>query len=79
MPYYVYEITPGPTELMKNLELREQYDAYREARNYARNRRAELEAGSKIQVKMIFAASQLEAEEKLLEVREKPILMEWEK
>ena len=79
MPYYVYNITAGPTELLKNLELQEQFDKYREARNFARSKRAELDAGSEIIVKIVFAASPLEAEERLMEHREKPILMEWEK
>ena len=79
MPYYVYNITAGPTELLKNLELQEQFDNYKEARNFARSRRAELGAETETLVKLVFAASPLEAEERLMEHREKPILMEWEK
>lgn len=79
MPYFVYNITPGATDLLKTLEFQEQFDSYRDARNFARDRRSELGAGTDVNVKLIFAASPLEAEEKLLEHREKPILMEWEK
>lgn len=79
MPYYVYHISPGPTELVKNLELQEQFDSYKHARNFARQRRSELGADTEVNVKLIFAATTLEAEERLLEQREKPILMEWEK
>jgi len=79
MPYFVYHIKAGPTELLKNLELQEQFDNYKEARNFARSRRVELGADTDIMVKLVFAASSLEAEERLMEHREKPILMEWEK
>ena len=79
MPYYVYHIKEGPTALVKNLELQEEFDSYKDARNFARTRRGELSAGTDITVKLVFAASSLEAEERLQEHREKPILMEWEK
>lgn len=79
MPYYVYHIGQGPTELIKNLELQKEFDSYKKARNFSRSQRAELAAESSITVKLIFAASSLEAEERLHEHREKPILMEWEK
>lgn len=78
MPYYVYKITQ-PTPIMKNLDMEEQFEGYKDARNFARNLRADLPANSGIQVKVMFASSQLEAEEQLQEKREKPILMEWEK
>jgi len=79
MPYFVYQISPGPTELIKNLELQKEFDSYKGARTFSRSQRAELDADSDIIVKLIFATSPLEAEERLLEHREKPILMEWEK
>lgn len=78
MPYYVYKITQ-PTPIMKNMEKVEQYDDYKNARNHARNMRAEMPANSGIQIKVMFAATELEAEEQLQEKREQPILMEWEK
>lgn len=79
MPYFIYKITPGPTALIKNLELQTQFENFNEAKNQARAMRAELGAGSPITVKVIFAATPLEAEEKLQEHREAPILREWEK
>lgn len=79
MPYFVYHMSQGPTELIKNLELQKEFDSYKDARNFSRSQRAELNADSGILVKLIFAASSLEAEERLHEHREKPILMEWEK
>ena len=79
MPYYVFKITPGPREMIKNLELQQEFDAYREAKACARSMRAQLEPDNDIIIKVIFAANQLEAEDRLQEHREAPILREWEK
>ncbi len=81
MPYFVYRISPGPTDLIKNLEQLAEFDSYREAKNFAKEKRVEedITPESKVQIKMIMAENALEAEEKLLEKREKPILQEWEK
>ncbi|MDX5409401.1 MAG: hypothetical protein LPJ94_04155 [Thauera sp.] len=79
MPYFIYKITPGPTAMIKQLELQTQFDSFNDAKNAARAMRAELGADTPITVKVIFAATPLEAEEKLQEHREAPILREWEK
>jgi hypothetical protein len=79
MPYYIYKITPGPTELTKSLEKLEQYDAFKEAKTRARGMRAEMGDNAPFTIKVMFADNELEAEEKLLEKREQPILREWEK
>ncbi len=79
MPYYVFKITPGPSEMIKNLELQQEFDAYSEAKAFTRSMRTQLEPDNNIIIKVIFAASQLEAEERLQEHREAPILREWEK
>ncbi|MFP5506285.1 MAG: hypothetical protein ACLGH6_08810 [Gammaproteobacteria bacterium] len=79
MPYFIYKITPGPTAMIKQLELQTQFDSFNDAKNAARAMRAELGTDSPITVKVIFAATPLEAEEKLQEHREAPILREWEK
>ncbi|WMP17432.1 hypothetical protein [Thiothrix lacustris] len=78
MPYYVFKITQ-PNPMIKNLDLKQACEAYPDARELARSLRAQQEPGDKAIVKIVFAASQLEAEENLHETREKPILMEWEK
>ena len=77
MPYYIYKIVAGPTDLLKTLEKIEQFDSFKEARQRARSLRAAMSADDT--VKVMFASSELEAEEKLLEKREQPILREWEK
>jgi len=79
MPYFLYKIIPGPTELVKTLEKLDQYDSFKEAKNRARSLRTEIAEGDKTRIKVMFADSELEAEEKLMEKREEPILREWEK
>ena len=79
MPYYVFKITQ-PTQIVKNLELQGSFDEYKAARALARELRANAPAGEQATTyQLIFAGTELEAEENLQEKREKPILMEWEK
>lgn len=79
MPYFVFKITTqkGMT-LVKNLELLKEFDKYKEAKHYARDKRADVN-DEQITIKMNFADNQLLAEEQLLEHRDKPIVMEHEK
>ena len=79
MPYYLYKIVAGPTDLLKTLEKIEQFDSFKEAKQLARSLRAAMSADDNYTVKVMFANSELEAEEKLMEKREQPILREWEK
>ncbi len=79
MPYYLYKISSrGSIDLIKQLELLEVYDAFKAAKREAKRLRGDLplEGGS---YKVMFAQTQLEAEEKLQEKREKPVLMEYER
>jgi len=77
MPYYVFRIHAGPTAIVKQLELVQEFEAYKDAQNFAKQTRAEQTDDS--QIKVMFADNQLSAEEQLMEKREKPILREWEK
>ena len=79
MPYYIYRITAGPTNLVKNLEKLEEYESFKEAKNRAREMRASQVNEDGGMIKVMFADTELEAEEKLMEKREAPILREWEK
>jgi hypothetical protein len=79
MPYYIYKIIAGPTDLLKTLEKMDQYDTFKDARQRARKLRAEMADNDNYTVKVMFADSELAAEEKLMEKREQPILREWEK
>ena len=80
MPYYVYRMTsPEGMELVKNLELINEFDSFRDAKNFAKARRAEQDSNDTAVIKVMFAENQLLAEEQLLAYREKPIVMEHEK
>lgn len=79
MSYYVFRIIQGPTALFKNLELLKEFAAFKEAQNFAKEARAQQPPAANSNIKVIFANNQLEAEEKLMETREQPILREWEK
>lgn len=79
MPYYLYKITKGPTDLIKHLEKLEEYATFKEAKNRARSLRAQMDSADDYLIKVMFADTELEAEEKLMEKREAPILREWEK
>ena len=80
MPYYVFKMSsPEGMELVKNLELIDDYESFREAKNFAKEQRAELDKADTSIIKVMFADNQLLAEEQLLAYREKPIVMEHEK
>ena len=80
MPYYVFKMnSPEGMELVKNLDLLGDYESFREAKNFAKSQRAELDKADNSQIKVMFAENQLLAEEQLLAYREKPIVMEHEK
>lgn len=77
MPYYVFRIQTGPTAIVKQLELLKEFEVYKEAQDFAKQTRAQQTDDA--QIKVMFAENQLQAEEQLMEKREKPILREWEK
>lgn len=80
MPYYVFTMSsPEGMELVKNLELIGEYESFRDAKNFAKQQRAQLDASDNSLIKVMFAENQLLAEEQLLAYREKPIVMEHEK
>ena len=80
MPYYVFKMSsPEGMELVKNLELIDEYDTFREAKNFAKEQRAKLDESDTSIIKVMFADNQLSAEEQLMAYREKPIVMEHEK
>jgi len=78
MPYFVYKITDSNSN-EQNLELQTSFDDYRDARDLARSMRAEQNANDSVIIKIIFADNEQEAEARLTETREAPILREWEK
>ena len=79
MPYYLFQIkSDDGIGLVKQLELLDTFDGFREAKNAAKKLRAE-QTDDKLVYKVMFAESQLAAEEQLLEKREQPVLMEHER
>ena len=79
MPYFLYQIRQADDlGLVKQLELLQVHDVYRAAGKAAKQLRAE-QAVEGVIYKVMFAENQLEAEEKLSEKRDKPVLMEHER
>ncbi len=79
MPYYVFEISEGVTELVKDLHVVQDCSTYKEAKKLARELRSAATLKEGASVKVIFADNVLHAEELLQTKRDKPILQEWEK
>lgn len=80
MPYYVYKMTATEgMALVKNLEFMKQFESFKQAKHYARDERAKQDAAATATIKVMFADNQLQAEEQLLQHRDKPIVMEHEK
>lgn len=77
--YFIYKINSAPTDLVKNLEKTHRFDSYKEAKNQIKALRNEPSKTDTSTYKIIFADSELDAEEKLQAKREAPILKEWEK
>lgn len=81
MPYFVYKMSsPEGMDLVKNLELIDDFESFKRAKKFAREQREQLDDGDEHTIiKVMFADNQLLAEEQLMEHREKPIVMEHEK
>jgi len=79
MPYFVYLIKPGVTNLVKNLEKISEFENFKEAKTFVKEKRVGQDGEEPATYKIIFADNALDAEEKLSESREAPILREWEK
>ena len=77
--YFVYKISPTVANLVRPMEMDEEFETYKEARNFAREQRQNPDNDPQDTFKVIFAENALDAEEKLGEKREQPILKEWEK
>lgn len=69
MPYYVYEINEKPIRQLAKLA---QFPSFKEASADAKRLRAE---AAERNVKVIFAANELEAEDLLSQVRQAPLVI----
>lgn len=79
MPYFVYKIAPGVSKIVKNIEPLAEYEKFKEAKNFAKEKRQQEDAETGNAYKVIFAENTIDAEEKLQEQREESIVREWEK
>lgn len=79
MPYFIYKIAPGITKIVKNIEPLADFEKFKEAKNFAKEKRQQEDADSGNTFKVIFAENIIDAEEKLQEQREETIVREWEK
>lgn len=67
MPYYIYKVFDFP---LRRVEKIEQHDIYKQSAERSKELRRELALTERCNVKMIFAETELQAEELLMEVRE---------
>ena len=79
MPYFVYRIENAAIAIVKQLQLINTFEVFKDAKAYAREQRIAQQEGDKAIIKVMFAQNELSAEEQLMERREKPIVMEHEK
>lgn len=79
MPYFVYQLTKNNLAKVKDVTLLDQFEEYKEAKNFTRDKRAELNLKDPSDIKIMFADAEELAEKKLLQNRDAPILREWEK
>lgn len=77
MPYFVYFVAAQANGDRKQLEHIDTFPAFKEARNLARTKRAELKAeGAARDCRLIFAKNQAEAERLLSAPREERVVGE---
>jgi hypothetical protein len=80
MPYYyIYKIAQSTNQIVSNLQKIDRFEAFKEAKQKVRELRQQQNDDSADAYKIIFAESELKAEEMLMEKREAPVVMEWEK
>lgn len=79
MPYFIFHLEKGTNGTVRNAELKDQFDEYKDAKQCARKLRDELKVKDASDIKIMFADSEEYAESKLTENRDAPILREWEK
>lgn len=79
MPYFVYRIENAEMAMLKQLQLINTFESFKDAKAYAREQRIAQKPDDKAIIKVMFADNELHAEEMLMEKREKPIVMEHEK
>lgn len=77
--YYIYKITQQPGNMVKQLQKIKRFKSYKDAKKEVSALRINKADDDPGLYKIIFAESELDAEEKLHEKREEQIIQEWEK
>ena len=67
MPYFIYKIFAAP---IRRLEKLEQHETFREASNRAKQLRGELSSDAHYVIKVMYAETELHAEDLLNQIRE---------
>ena len=75
----MYRIENAELSMLKQLELINEFEAFKEAKTFAKSTRAAQGPDETASIKVMFANNQLHAEELLMEKRDQPIVMEHEK
>ena len=79
MPYYIYIVTSIDTTTKKSVEPVSEFENFKQAKTEVRRLRAEQPLQDNQSYKVMFAESNAEAEQRLIEYREEPVAKEWEK
>jgi len=79
MPYYIYIVTTIDTTTKKSVEPVSEFENFKQAKTEVRRLRAEQPLQDNQSYKVMFAESNAEAEQRLIEYREEPVAKEWEK
>ena len=79
MPYFIFHLEKGTNGVVRDAELLDQFEEYKQAKNFAREKRSELDVKDAGEVKIMFEDNQDLAKQKVMQNRDAPILREWEK
>jgi len=79
MPYYIYIVTTIDTTTKKSVKPVSEFENFKQAKTEVRRLRAEQPLQDNQSYKVMFAESNAEAEQRLIEYREEPVAKEWEK
>ena len=79
MPYFVFHLERGTNGIVRDAELLNQFDEYKQAKQFARDKRAELDVKQAADVKIMYEDNKDLAKQKVMQNRDAPILREWEK
>jgi hypothetical protein len=77
--YFIFKITQGPGDIVTKLEKINHFTSFKEAKQNVRELRQQQAPDTSSIYKIMFAENELQAEELLMEKRDAPVVLEWEK